>query len=796
MKEHIEKLRERALRRYYPICIEKYKLVCEAMEQTQGEPIIIRRAKTVDNVLRNIPIFIGEDDIIVGNGAGKPGALEIEPDYGQWDKDEIQALRNEGYTFDSADEDELYKLNERYKPVSIQDAMTWAILGDREMEAFMRSGMTLPPWKLKTGKQAGGGLARAGLGLSPGMQLVCLDYGEVMEKGVAALVTECNEELEKLNFLDRGGYDRCLTLKAMRISLLGLLAHAERYANLAAQMAETAVGKRKQELLEIAEVCRWVPANRPRTFREALQFFWFLFLVATPGATASMGRFDQYMYPYYAADKAADRVTDEEVVDYLQILRLKDMEIRGCGGMQTRKRQAGMAKWHNMTICGVKPDGTDATNELSYLILDALLKCPCTHHTITLRVADTTPHDIIIKGLECQCKGLSMPAFVGDKSYINFFHHYGTSIEDARNYCMTGCLDGEIPGKSLTMDVEMFGCPRTLDVYLNDGIDKLTGLQLGHKTGDLDRFRSYEEFEADFIREFDYFISLGTKRNAVGISATRQFFPDPLKSALMHDGVKAGIDMHSRHFIIENNSLLNPVGMINLGNSLAAIKSVVFEQKLTTLSGLKKALDANWEGYEDLRHACLQVPKYGNDDNYADEFVSRFYAIWIDKLEQKPAEPFGFNKSTAISITSHQPAGELTGATPDGRYAKEIFADGCVSPAAGTDVSGPLKVLKSALKVDQDKFQAMLLNLKFHPSALQKTEDLEKLAAAMKVYFSNGGKHIQFVICDQETLLDAKANPEKHADLMVRVAGYSAYFVQLGNAMQDEIISRTCNTSL
>lgn len=796
MKEHIEKLKERALRRYYPICINKYKLVCQSMEDSQGEPIIIRRAKCVDHVLRNIPIFIGDDDVIVGNGAGKPGALEIEPDYGQWDRDEIQALRDEGYTFDPADEEELYRLNERYKPVSIQDAMTWAILGDPEMEAFMRSGMTLPPWKLKTGKQAGGGLARAGLGLSPGMQLICLDYQQVMEKGVSALVAECDEELAKLNFLDRDAYDRNLMLKAMKIALQGLLAHAERYVALAEELAEKAKGKRKQELLEIADVCRWVPANRPRSFREALQFFWFIFLVATPGATASIGRFDQYMYPYYAADKAAGRITDEEVVDYLQILRLKDMEIRGCGGKQTRKRHSGMAKWHNMTICGVKPDGSDATNELSYFVLDALMKCPCTHHTITMRIADSTPHDIIIKGLQCQCKGLSMPAFVGDKSYIEFFRSYGTPIEEARDYCMTGCLDGEIPGKSVTTNVEMFGCPRTLDVYLNDGVDKLTGLQLGHKTGDLDRFATYEEFEADFIKEFDYFIGLGTKRNAISISATREFFPDPLKSALMHDGVHTAIDLHSRRFILDNQSLLNPVGMVNLGNSMAAIKSVVFEQKLTTLSGLKKALDANWEGYDDLRRACLQVPKYGNNEDYVDTIVSRFYSIWVSKLEQKPAMPFGFNKSTAISITSHQPAGELTGATPDGRHAGEIFADGCASPAAGTDVKGPLKVFESAMKIDQDKFQAMLLNLKFHPSALQKREDLEKLAAAIKIYFAHGGKHVQFVICDQETLLDAKVNPDKHSELMVRVAGYSAYFVQLGNAMQDEIISRTCNLKL
>ena len=796
MNNHLEQLRERALKRYYPICINKYKLVCESMKQSQGLPIIMRRAMVLDNVLRNIRIFIDDCDLIVGNGASKTGALEIEPDYGQWDKDEVDALRAEGYSFDEADEKELYALNEQYQPTSIQDAMLWAFQGNEQMEAFMRSGMTLPPWRLKVGKQAGGGLARSGLGLSPGMVLMCMDYEQVINKGIAAMVEECDAELAAIDFNDKGSYDRAITLKAMKMSLQAVIAHAQRYAQLAEEMAETAKEPRKQELLEIAEICRWVPANKPRTFREALQFFWFLFLVMTPGATASMGRFDQYMYPFYKADIKAGRTTDEEVIELLEMLRYRNMEIRGVGGKQTRKRQSGMAKWHNMTICGVKRDGSDATNELSYLILEAAKRTRCPHHTITMRIAPSTPDAIIQKGLELQRMGLSLPAFVGDKSYIDFFHGYGTSLEDARDYCMTGCLDGEIQGRSITMEVEMFGVPRVLDVYLNNGIDAFTGLQLGHVTGDLDRFATYEEFRDDFLKELEYFIRMGTKRCSIAIYATQQNFPDPLKSAFMHDGVREGIDLHRRRFVIDNYSTLNPVGMVNLGNSLGAIKSVVYDQKLAALSDLKKALDANWEGYESLHQACKDVLKYGNGDAKADAFVADLYQYWIDCLEKIPAVPFGYNKSTAISVTSHQPAGELCGATPDGRCAHDILADGCASPMAGTDENGPLKVFSSALKIPQDKFQAMLLNMKFHPSALKTDEDLNKLASAMKIYFANGGKHVQFVICDQETLKDAKVNPERHSDLMVRVAGYSAYFVQLGGKLQDEVISRTSNTQV
>ncbi len=797
MEGRIERLKEISLARFYPICIEKYKLICDSMTQTSGQPQILRRAKVLENVLCNIPISIRDDDLIVGNGASIPGGLEIEPDYGQWDKEEIDALRADGYYFDPEKEAELYQLNEKYNPISIQDGMTFAIEENEEMEAFMRSGVTLPPWQVrKPGKQVGGGLARAGLGLSPGMQLVCLDYGGAMEKGLAAMANECTEELAKIDFLTDGAYEKTLTLKAMRISLLAVIKHAERYADLAEEMAKTAAEPRRTELLEIAEICRYVPANKPRSFREALQMFWFLWLVSTPGAAASMGRFDQYMFPYYDADIKAGRTDDKEVLGYLQMLRLKDMEVRGVGGRQTRKRHAGMAKWHNMTICGVKPDGSDATNALSYLILDAIMACPCPHHTVTLRVADSTPDDVIMKGLECQRRGLSMPAFVGDKSYIEFFHGYGASMEDARDYCMTGCLDGEIQGKTASLNVEMFGVPRVLDIFLNDGIDKLTGLQLGHKSGDLDRFADYEDFEEAFKQELDYFIGLGAKRNAISIAATRMLFPDPLKSALMHGGVQAGIDMHSRDFVIQNGSLLNPVGMVNLGNSMAAIKKIVYDEKLVSLSELKKILDANWEGHEELRRKCANLVKYGNNDAEADDFVSRFYAFWVTALEGKHAITGGTNKSTAISITSHQPAGELTGATPDGRFRGEIFADGCASPASGTDCCGPLKVFESALKIDQDKFQAMLLNMKFHPSALKTDSDLRKLMMAMRTYFANGGKHVQFVVCDQETLRDAKVNPNAHKDLMVRVAGYSAYFVQLGNAMQDEIISRTCNETL
>jgi len=789
MSNRIEMMKNRLVTDKNPICIDKFRIILETEAENAYELPVYRRGKALVNVLDNIPIFIMDGELIVGNTASKPFGLEIDVGFGVWNQSEVNALKEDGFRLDPKVEVELLDLIDRYPQFGATSGMNRILLVNKRMEPYYRSGMTLPPWR---DEGVSGGTASSGLGLGPGWILMCPDYDLPLRKGLSAMIQECEDELQSLHFFETDSYERSITLQSMKMSLEALVRFAQRFSTLADEMAVREKDpQRKKELIEIAETCRWVPANPARTFKEAIQTVWFIFLLFSPSPTTTIGRFDQYMYPFYKADIEAGRITDEEVLEYLQCFRLKVMEINNISGKEVRKRAVGRARWYNMTIGGIKSDGSDATNELSYLVLEALMRCPTTHHTITMRIAESTPESLILKGIEAQARGLSMPAFIGDPSYINFFTTYGVSTEQARNYCITGCLDANLPGRSRAISIGMFIAPKTLEFFLNDGADPRTGLQVGNKVGDLDRFKTYDEFYSAFMEEFTGYMSMGAERNNVEAMSFGYALPDPLRSAFMVNGIKIGLDFYKRRYELQNNTLMNPVGMVNLGNSLFAIKKLVYEDKAITLTEFKKALDANWKGYEDLRKICLKLPKYGNDFKEVDSVVGSLYEHWVRTSNTMPAAFGGTQKATAISVTSHQPGGAITSATPDGRCAGDILADGCASPASGTDMKGPLAVFKSALNIPQDGFAAMLLNMKFHPMALKSEDDRKKLASAIKTYFFNGGKQVQFNVIDTQTLREAQKNPDEYRDIMVRVAGFSAYFVQLTKEIQNEVIDRT-----
>jgi pyruvate-formate lyase len=628
MSKRIDMMRDRLVTDKNPICIEKFKIVLETEAKNPYEMPVYRRGKTLANILDTIPIFIMDGELIVGNTASKPFGLEMDVGFSTWNKYEIDALKEDGFKIDPQDEAELIQLIERYPQFGATSGMNRMMLGHHRMEAYYRSGMTLPPWR---DKGIGGGTASSGLGLGPGWVLVCPDYNLPLQKGLNTMIQECEDELQSLRFFDTNSYERSVTLQAMKMTLEALVRFAKRFAVLTDEMAAKEKDpQRKKELLEIAETCRWVPANPARTFKEAIQTVWFIFLVTSPSPTTTIGRFDQYMYPFYKADIEAGRITDEEVLEYLQCFRLKVMEISNISGKEVRKRGVGRARWYNMTIGGIKSDGTDATNELSYLVLEALMCCPTTHHTITMRVAESTPESLILKGIEAQARGLSMPAFIGDPSYINFFTAYGVSLEHARDYCITGCLDANLQGRSRAISIGMFITPKTLEFFLNDGVDVKTGLQVGRRVGDLDRFKNYDEFYTAFMEEFTNYMSMAAERNNAEAMSFGYSLPNPFISALMIDGIKIGLDFYKRNYVLQNNNLMNPVGMVNLGNSLFAIKELVYEDKAVTLNEFKKALDANWVGYEDLRKKALKLPKYGNDIKEVDSVVGGLYArgVW------------------------------------------------------------------------------------------------------------------------------------------------------------------------
>ncbi len=791
MTERVERLARAVQVESYPICIEKLRIACDVYAATDGQPMMLRRARTLAAVLERIPICIQEDELIVGQGASKPMGLEIDPEYGIWTQDEVDALKAENFTITPEDERELQLLNSGRRPKTLVQGMS-EMVGDHErLWPFMRSGVLLPPWK-SAKEGSGGGYAQSGLGLGPGFFLMCIDFPRALNGGLRAIVNEAEEALRRLRYDSEDSVKRATYLRSVILVHRAAIQFAHRYAELAEQMAAAeSRPERRLELKRIAETCRRVPEFPARTFFEALQSFWFIFLMISPSPTTSAGRFDQYMYPFYRADKDAGRITDDEVLELLECLRLKDMQINRTSGKNNRKKNAGMAKWHNWTIGGVTRDGRDATNELTYLLLEAARETATPHHTLTLRVHEGTPQALLMKALEVVRLGIGMPAFIGDRSYIEFFTRHGIPEKDAREYVMTGCLDANLPGRSRVSAIGMFIVPLVLDIFRHNGMDPNTGMEVGLKTANWEDFATYEEFYAAFLKQLRHFMELAAEKDNVELLVERELFPDPFRSSLMEDGVGCGRDVLDRKLPFENGAVLNPVGMINVADSLEAIRQLVFEQKKISMRELAEALEANWEGFEDLRKLCLAAPKYGNGDESVDSIARDLYAFWVKTADELPTSFGSTHKATAISITSHQPGGALTGATPDGRLAHEICADGTVSPMQGRDTHGPTAVLRSALKIDQDPYQATLMNLKFHPTALASASDLEKMSGLLRAYFSRGGKHIQFNVVTGETLRAAQSEPEKYRNLVVRVAGYSAYFTQLNRPMQDEVIART-----
>ncbi|UCB44090.1 MAG: hypothetical protein JSV77_05505 [Dehalococcoidales bacterium] len=792
MNPRIAKLREGLQVDKLPISSEKARLLTESFKQTGGQPQIIRRARALANTLDKISIFIDNGELIVGNAAIRPMGLEIDYDYGIWSQEEIDSIKQEGYTISAEDEVAIIAMNEYWKTRTLV-GRSGEIFDEDRLWPFKQSGVALPPWKSRE-EGSGGGYAQGGMGLGPGFYLFGVDFAKVLNEGLSTIVKDAEAELRNVRFTSADAFTKADFLKSVIISNEAIIRFASRFADLAADMAikeqDTA---RKKELKRIAETCRWVPANPARSFYEAIQSFWFTFLMINPSTTAAAGRFDQYMYPFYKKDKEEGRITDEEVLELLQCLRIKDMQINRTSGRFNRQKNAGIAKWHNWTIGGQTSEGKDATNELSYLILEAALRCQTPHHTITVRVHEETPNPLMLKALEVVRTGIGMPAFIGDKSYIEYLLSEGVPLETARDYIMTGCLDVNIVGQSRIGAYDMFIVPLVFDIFMHNGIDPNTGKHVGLQTGEPESFESFDDLMQAFKEQLTHFMGLAAEGNNVHLRVNAELFPDPFRSSLMINAIEEGKDILDRTLPLENAAVLNAVGMINVADSLASIKKLVFDEKKVAMKELKAALAADWQGdrYEEIRKMCLAAPKYGNDDSYVDSIARELYQFWADTAVTFDTIFGGKNKPTGISISAQWPGGALTGATPDGRYAGECLADGTMSPMRGRDTHGPTAVIRSAVKIDQAPYQATLLNMKFHPSALHTTEDLKKLSDLIKTYFSLGGKHIQFNVVSKETLIEAQEHPEDYRDLVVRVAGYSAYFVQLGKVIQDEIIART-----
>jgi pyruvate-formate lyase len=799
MTDRVKRMVESLRINKYPLCIETFRLANESLDQTAGESMLMRRSKLHVHILDNMTIFIEPDDLLCGSGASKPFGLEMCYEYGVWTQDEVESLKSELYTISPEDEEELYALNERFAGntanSNLVDALSKNLGMNERLWPFMKSGVILPPWKDRKGG-SGGGFAMSGYGLGPGFALVCVDYSKILMQGAKGIIEEAKQCLKDMRYEEADILEKRDFWEGTVMVFEAWVRLANRYADLAEKMAgEERDEARRAELLEMARICRKVPYEPAESFREALQSFWFTFLMCLPSPTTSAGRFDQYMYPFYKKDIEEGKITDDEVLELLEIMRCKVMKINRVSGKANRAKNSGMAKWYNWTISGQKADGSDATNELSYLLLEAAQETHLPHHTVTVRVHQGTPQKLMVKALECVRSGIGMPAFVGDDSYIKFFTSQSPtnklSVEQARDWVCTGCVDGNVQALTRTQVACFFIIPQAMDIALHDGYCRYTDEMVGKKVGDVKEMKSFEEVKNAVYDQIRYLMRMANERINVELIAERDLFPDVFRSALMHDGVRVGKDMYNRRFEFENGAVLGAVGGVNTGNALYAIKTLVFDQKKYTMAQLMEALDADWVGYEEMQKDFKDVPKYGNDIEVVDNFVAEIYKLHADTCMSLPCVYGDTLKPNAISISAHQPGGACTGATADGRKGGEILADASLSPDHGQDKNGPLAVFKSAMRVQQDAYQGTLMNMKFSPSNMKSEEDLIKLGAMVKTYLTNGGKHIQFTVARREDMLEAKENPEKHPNLIVRVAGYSAYFTRLSQGIQQEVIDRT-----
>lgn len=781
----------------FVFCAEKHKIVVDSWKKHEGLTPVLKRAHATADYFDARTLYVDDDELIVGNVAKVPNGLEASVWGPFWDDEDLDSIIADGqYSISDEDRKALRELDSFWTE---QDRQMYEWQGrfydDERLWPFIRSGVLCPPWSDKR-KGRGSGGAGFGWGLGIGLSFFVPDYGKIVTEGIKHTLDEAKEELRNVRYHDNDSYDKACYLQAVIIALEAVVRMYHRYGETCQAAADKcADAKRKAELEAMAERCHWIAENPSRDFEDAIQNFWFYWMMITHG-TVPLGRFDQYMYPFYLKSKEKG-MTDAQVLEYIECLRIKIMQFNFVSGAaKQRDKWAGMARWNNCVIGGVDENGNDATNELTYLILDSADEIRTPHFTITIRVNENTPDKLMHRGMEIVRTGLGMPAFISDKSYIKGLLAQGVDIKDARNYALAGCLDMNIPGKSKINALGMFICPKILDFTMHNGV--MTNAdgskeQVGPKTGEMKDFKTFEDFYAAFKEQLHYFMSLYNEEHNILIKVTQYINPDVLHSAFTYDGIKSGKDMMDRSMPYENSSLMNPIGMISVVNSMASIKKLVFDEKKYTMEEMYNAIEADWVGYEQMLQDCKDAPKFGNDIDYVDDFAVDLYKTWVDNCNSFTSVWGQPPRPTGVSITAYAPGGAYTCATPDGRHKGETLPDGVCSPQQGTDKNGPTISLKSAMKIDQDSFNAMLLNMKMSPSAIKSDEDLDKLGALVKTYLMNGGKHIQFNVVDNATLKAAQERPKEYSDLVVRVAGYSTYYTLLTKTVQNELITRTTN---
>jgi len=783
ISDRVTALREGFLSATPHVCGERSHLFTEYWKQSEGEPIALRRARAFDNLLLNKEITIYDSELIVGSQTKHRRGGSLYPEFAtDWIEQELKML--------SSRETSKFEITAEDHDIILEDIEYWKSKTVRDV--------LLPLWQERWGNLIEDGVkARLSFAFDVpaphGRQVV--NFPKVLNQGLLGIIAEAQEQIDKQLILSNEDLHKRYFWEAVITSCNGVITLSQRYADLAKKKAfKESDYTRKQELEEIAKNCEQVPANPARTFHQALQSIWFTHLAVEIENNSwgySPGRLDQYLYPFYKKDIEEGRITRDEAKELLGCLWIKFAEIELLHQGATANLCQGSV-FQNVTIGGQTEEGEDATNDLSYLILEVEKEIKLSQPTLSLRYFDGLKEDFLFKCAEVIKSGGGKPAIFCDNYALSTLSHYGIPLEEARTYTPTGCVEMGIPYSSTLYFGGFLSVPKCLELALNNGKDPLTGAKLGPETGDPLNFEDYNQLIEAF--------KIQLKENAEWVINTMNTFyapypdlvPTPFNSSLINDCIAVGKDINEGGSRYTNLLTTYPIGMVTAGNSLTAIKKLVFEDKETRMQEVLEALRVNFKGKEGLRKILFNAPKYGNDDDYADGTVNEVFQLVKEAVYPHYTNPWGDTVAIAyLGVTAHYFHGQTTGATPDGRMACTPYADGSLSAYPGTDHKGPTALIKSATKVDHTPALATLFNLKFHPEVLNDEERVRKFWALVKTYAEMGGYHIQFNVVDKETLLDAQRNPEKYKDLVVRLAGFSVFFVELAPQVQMEIISRT-----
>lgn len=785
--KRLQSLKENYLTHKPTITTYRARAITKIAAENPGMPKIMLRAKCFRYCCETAPLVIQDNELIVGAPNGAPRAGAFSPDIAwRWMMDEIDTIGTRPQDpFYISDEDkkimreELFpfwkgKSVDEYCEDQYREAGVWELSGESFVSDCSYHAVN------------GGGDS------NPGYDVI------LMNKGMLDIQQEAKDHLKELNYENPDDIEKIYFYKSIIDTTEGVMIYAKRISEYAKELAAKETNpKRKDELLKIAEVNAYVPAHKPRTFWEAIQSVWTIesLLVVEENQTGmSIGRVDQYMYPYYKADIESGRMNDFQAFELAGCMLIKMSEMMWITSEGGSKFFAGYQPFVNMCVGGVTRSGHDATNELTYLLMDAVRHVKIYQPSLACRIHNKSPKQYLKKIVDVVRSGMGFPACHFDDAHIKMMLAKGVSIEDARDYCLMGCVEPQKSGRLYQWTSTAYTqWPICIELVLNKGVPLWYGKQVCPDMGDINSFKTYEEFEAAVKEEIKYITKWSSVATVISQRVHRELAPKPLMSIMYEGCMEKAKDVSAGGAMYNFGPGVVWSGLATYADSMAAIKKLVFEERKYTLAQLNEALKADFVGYDQIRTDCLNAPKYGNDDDYAD-LIAADLVDFTEHEHRQYKTLYSVLSHGTLSISNNTPFGQLTGASANGRHAWLPLSDG-ISPTQGADFKGPTAIIKSVSKMANDSMNiGMVHNFKIMAGLLDTPEGEESLITLLRTACMFGNGEMQFNYLDNNTLIEAQKHPELYRDLIVRVAGYSAFFVELCKDVQDEIISRTMLT--